>query len=340
MSGCDMQVRCRRRLLRTLGEVAVIRSRARRRSRLLLLVSASAAAIAVSTFSAPAFAAGSDPTPDPTPTVSDPGTSTPAPTASAPMAPAPQAPVAVPHLAGLVITGQVSNSRTVVLRGTGLGDVSAISISGVEVGAVKHLSATRIAVRIGTAARFAPATSPLVVRRKSTGGNVTSAVRMRYVATTFRARELQWAWAHLTSRSYTWGHSYIYKYDCANFTSHALVAAGMTRSVLDVSSTSLRRALLARGATELADTPRNREQVRVGDVIQFDWNPSRGNPGDRDHTGIVTAVDRAAAGSIVIRYSAHTDGGNNPSVQLVIERTMNRPHHDPHGKVFFLHLPN
>jgi hypothetical protein len=80
--------------------------------------------------------------------------------------------------------------------------------------------------------------------------------------------------------------------------------------------------------------------VRVGDVIQFDWQPTRALPGDRDHTGIVTDVSRDADGRFVVRYSAHTDGGDRPAKQLLVERTMHRPHHDPHGKVYFLHLPS
>lgn len=307
----------------------------RSRARLALIAGGSAAVVAFSMMGVPAFADDgvSSPSPAPTDSATPSPSPTPTPTATAPV------PVPMPKLAARIIRGEASSARTVVLRGTALGDVASIAIRGVEVGPVRHLSSSRISVRIGTASRFAPATTPLVLRRSSNGRSVTTAVRMRFVVTTFRSRELQWAWSDLTRRSYTWGHPYIYKYDCANFASHALVAAGMPSSVLDVSSTSLRTRLLARGAEELADTQRNRARVRVGDLIQFDWHPSARVPGDRDHTGIVTGVDRDGTGRIVVRYSAHTDGGNNPSQQLVVERTMNRPHHDPHGKVYFLHLP-
>jgi hypothetical protein len=226
-----------------------------------------------------------------------------------------------------------------VLRGTHLDDVAAVSLDGAPLAGLRHLGPRRISVEVGPAADFAPATNRFVLTRASDGTTVRTAARFQHVATSFRSRELAWAWANIGSRSYTWGHPYIYGYDCANFTSHALVAAGMSTDVLDVSSTSLRRRLLAKGAVELRDTQRNRAQVQVGDVIQFDWQPTASNSGDRDHTGIVTGVTRDADGRIVVRYSAHTDGGNNPSKHLEVERTMNRPHHDPDGDVYFLHLP-
>jgi hypothetical protein len=236
------------------------------------------------------------------------------------------------------IVGQTVNARTVVLRGTGLDDVATVSLGPTSLGAPHHLGPTRIEVRIGPAADFRPGTARLVLHRASDAAAVRTAVRVRYVATSFRARELRWAWAHLEQRGYAWGHPYIDKYDCANFTSHSLVAAGMPASLLDVSSTSLRRKLIAGGATELRDTPRNRARIAIGDVIQFDWHPRRADSGDRDHTGIVTGIERTASGALLVRYSAHTDGGNDPSEQLQVERTMHRPHHDPHGRVYFLHL--
>jgi hypothetical protein len=302
--------------------------RARRAAACAALIAASVAGPLAAPAWAGAAAPSSGPSLSATPTTA-PATT---PTAAPPRIPA-------PRLAARDLTGQTVDVRTVVLQGTGLDDVATVSLGSASLGAPRHLSATRIAVRVGPAPRFVPATLRLVLHRASDGVPIRTAVRYRYVATTFRARELRWAWVHLEQRSYTWGHPYIYKYDCANFSSHSLVAAGMTDSVLDVSSTSLRRKLIALGATELRDSQRNRARVRIGDLIQFDWQPRIAAPGDRDHTGIVTGIERTASGALLVRYSAHTDGGNDPAKQLQIERTMDRPHHDPHGKVYFLHLP-
>ena len=97
-------------------------------------------------------------------------------------------------------------------------------------------------------------------------------------------------------------------YDCANFASQSLLARGWTMDAgwsLDLgtgsmtpswaSSTALRDYLRTRTdrATELTDA--QRDQVKVGDIAQFDWDDS----GDRDHTAVVTRVDRTATGTKV-----------------------------------------
>lgn len=97
-------------------------------------------------------------------------------------------------------------------------------------------------------------------------------------------------------------------YDCANFASQSLIARGWSMDggwYLDrgtgamspswASSTALRDYLRTRTdrATELDDSQRS--QVKVGDIAQFDWDGS----GDRDHTAVVTRVERTDAGTKV-----------------------------------------
>jgi hypothetical protein len=96
--------------------------------------------------------------------------------------------------------------------------------------------------------------------------------------------------------------------DCANFTSQSLVARGWTMddgwyfdaatgqsSASWTSSTAMRDWLLTRPdlATPLDDSQRS--LVKVGDIAQFDWDGS----GDRDHTAVVTRVERTEAGTRV-----------------------------------------
>ncbi|WP_307041614.1 amidase domain-containing protein [Agromyces ramosus] len=96
--------------------------------------------------------------------------------------------------------------------------------------------------------------------------------------------------------------------DCANFASQSLIArgwamdagwyvggAGGGMSPSWASSTALRDYLNTRtdGATPLDDS--QRALVKVGDIAQFDWDGS----GDRDHTAVVTRVERTAAGTKV-----------------------------------------
>ncbi|MEF3402731.1 amidase domain-containing protein [Agromyces sp. CCNWLW203] len=96
--------------------------------------------------------------------------------------------------------------------------------------------------------------------------------------------------------------------DCANFTSQSLVARGWAMdagwyydratgamSPSWASSTAMRDWLYTRPdlATPLDDSQRG--LVKVGDIAQFDWDGS----GDRDHTAIVTRVERTANGTAV-----------------------------------------
>jgi hypothetical protein len=96
--------------------------------------------------------------------------------------------------------------------------------------------------------------------------------------------------------------------DAVNFASQSLIARGWvmdevwnvdpaagTMSAAWTSSTALRDYLLTRTdrATELADA--DRAAVKVGDLAQFDWDDS----GDRDHTAVVTRVERSDAGTRV-----------------------------------------
>jgi hypothetical protein len=96
--------------------------------------------------------------------------------------------------------------------------------------------------------------------------------------------------------------------DCANFASQSLIARGWKMdaawyydrgtgqmSSAWTSSTALRDHLRTQTdrATELTDAERHR--VKVGDLAQFDWDGS----GDRDHTAVVTRVERTDSGTKV-----------------------------------------
>ncbi|MFT2818090.1 amidase domain-containing protein [Leifsonia sp. A12D58] len=52
------------------------------------------------------------------------------------------------------------------------------------------------------------------------------------------------------------------------------------------------------------------------DVVQFDWDSS----GDRDHTGIVTRVDKSESG-VAIDFAGHTNNGSYKSVDETLANT-------------------
>ena len=180
--------------------------------------------------------------------------------------------------------------------------------------------------------------SPVTLKRHIT--NVSSraaAAKISHTEAPIRA-ELKWVAENAWARSYTWGHPYIFNEDCANFASHALEVRGLGPQVLNISSTSLRNHLVGRGFRETADSQAARRNVKLGDVIQFDWRNNGRYSGDRDHTGIVTRIDRNANGTITIRYTAHTDPGNDPKVNQTIEASLADWGHDRNGGVFFISI--
>ena len=137
---------------------------------------------------------------------------------------------------------------------------------------------------------------------------------------------------------------YLDENDCVNFASQSLLARGWETddewwydesgdpySSSDAwrSSTNLMWYLEDHPERATALTDEQRDQVKVGDVVQFDWDDS----GDRDHTGIVTSVTTEVDGSITIRYAGHTDATFDRSVDQAITEL------HPGGVAYYWSIP-
>lgn len=114
--------------------------------------------------------------------------------------------------------------------------------------------------------------------------------------------------------------------DCVNFASQALVARGWQQdddwyhggdvyksSPTWRSSTAMHEWLMTRPdlATPLDDT--RRAEVQLGDIVQFDWDGS----GDRDHTGIVTRIERGDE-DVKVYFAGHTLDSDYRDVDVAI----------------------
>jgi len=132
--------------------------------------------------------------------------------------------------------------------------------------------------------------------------------------------------------------------DCVNFTSQSLLARGWetddewwysddgdpwSHPTAWISSTSFMKYLEEHPERATALTDAQRDQVKVGDVVQFDWDDS----GDRDHTGVVTSVATESDGSITILYSGHTDATWDRSVDWAITE------YHPGGVAYYWSIP-
>ena len=142
------------------------------------------------------------------------------------------------------------------------------------------------------------------------------------------AAQIDYLLAHWKLETYTsaeWG--VLGENDCVNFASQAMIARGWTMdgvwsspkngnaydaSAAWRSSTAFMNYIAQTGkATALTD--QQRDQVKVGDIVQFDWD----NTGDRDHTGIVTRVEKVGD-TVAISFAGHTLDSDYRSVDTAI----------------------
>lgn len=113
--------------------------------------------------------------------------------------------------------------------------------------------------------------------------------------------------------------------DCVNFASQSLIARGWSQSdewwhstaggVHSYSPAWISSGAMARwfsGHPELARAldDSQREQVALGDIVQFDWDSN----GAVDHTGIVNRIDGSN-----IYYASHSNDRESQSVDVAIE---------------------
>lgn len=142
------------------------------------------------------------------------------------------------------------------------------------------------------------------------------------------AAQLTYARAHWQATE-SEQYGYLPENDCVNFTSQTLLARGWVEddewwfdetgdpwghATAWISSTAFMEYLEQHPERATALTDDEREQVKVGDVVQFDWDDS----GDRDHTGVVTSVETGDDGTTRILYAGHTDPTWDRSVDYAI----------------------
>ncbi|MEC5151847.1 amidase domain-containing protein [Cryobacterium sp. GrIS_2_6] len=117
--------------------------------------------------------------------------------------------------------------------------------------------------------------------------------------------------------------------DCVNFTSQSLIARGWTMdaewsysaagagySSAWSSSTAFAAYLSAHPERATPLTAGESSRVKVGDIVQFDWDRS----GDKDHTGIVTRVVKDSSGTHLY-YAGHTEDSRDKSVEESLANT-------------------
>ena len=220
-------------------------------------------------------------------------------------------------------SGSVKGGTSVTVSGTGLSDVRSVRVGGTVVAATAH--AGSVTFTTPSAAAFIPGTDAVVLRSGS--GATVARTTYRYRTVDGVDRELAYViryWKH-----YNPAYEALSDNDCVDFTSQALLQRGWKQQgdwthadeVLDSgsawrSSTAFRDFMQEHPELGTALTDQQRSKVKLGDVVQFDWDRS----GDRDHTGVVTRITRSKSGHIEIYFAGHTNDSDYRSVDTAVTK--------------------
>jgi hypothetical protein len=211
--------------------------------------------------------------------------------------------------------GRTANTRTVWLTGTHLDAVSGVLVGGVASTRLTPVSPTRLGVLIGTSPEFQPATAAISLVSATDGAVLPTDLAFTWVVENRVDRQMRYAFQHWNDYASA-RYGYLPDNDCANFTSQTLRARGWRTSAAWfndgqgdwaanwVSSTAMSTWLKKRPDLATRLLYRQRDDVRVGDVVQFNYE---GVSTWWDHTAVVSRVVVLPNGRHDIYYVAHTN---------------------------------
>lgn len=224
-------------------------------------------------------------------------------------------------------SGSVVGGDAVTITGSGLDRVASITV-GDATAAITESAADALTFTVPPAASFAEGPAAVVLADDGGAPIETDALQYDYALLTPVDRQLSYLLAHFDDTGSD-EFGYYDENDCVNFTSQGLLARGweqddewwysndggdVEHGKPWISSTYLMNYLLEHPerATVLGDD--QRDQLKLGDVVQFDWD----NSGDRDHTGTVTRLETDETGAVVVYFAGHTDNTDFRSVDWAI----------------------
>lgn len=290
-------------------------------------------AVSLATGVAWAPAAASTPSPAPTssasaPTPTDPAPAPPIPTPSPTPTPVPvpvPVPIPIPPPAPVLaapvalsmnkLTGNSASVRTVTMHGTDLQNVRQVLVGDQVALNLTPVGPDTMRFQVGTAPTFQAGVVPITLV-SADWTPVPTPLTFRWVVHTKRDREMQYAGLHWNVTANV-RFGYLNGIDCVNFTSQLLLARGWKQSPKWWNNYGRTKAYSAtwvssramsdwlRSRTDLATrlTWSKRDQVVVGDIVQFNWD---GKGRGWDHTAVVSKVVVLPSGVHEIYYTAHT----------------------------------
>jgi plastocyanin len=196
----------------------------------------------------------------------------------------------------------VSGGTTVTIEGTGLSDATSVTFNGAPGTELAVASDTSLTVLAPRATDFQPVAADVQVLRGDEPVS-SSAAPVSYTVQTPVDKQLTYALAHWNNYNLAeYGNMNPIGGDCVNFVSQTLLQRGWTMTDewhnrsggTDYTSAWIHVPTFDRWLrahqTELGITPltlEQRDQVKPGDIVVFDWNLND----SLDHTQIVSAVE-------------------------------------------------
>jgi hypothetical protein len=203
------------------------------------------------------------------------------------------------------------------MTGTNLTNLAGVQVAGTAVTELTVLSPTRVRFYLPNAADYQAKVAPITLTALSDPTPRPTPLTFEYRITNRLDRQMAYAFQHWNAYSNrTFG--YLSGSDCANFVSQTLLARGWKRtaawfndgpgrwSAAWVSSTAMSGWLKKNPALATHLTYSQRDQVVVGDIVQFRWPGHAKTYTAWDHTAVVSKVVVLPNGRHDIYYVAHT----------------------------------
>ncbi|WP_345481469.1 amidase domain-containing protein [Amnibacterium soli] len=231
-------------------------------------------------------------------------------------------------------TVSVRGGTQVEVRGSGLAEVTAVRIDDVDV-PVSSASADRVVFTAPGSPDFVDRSVAASLRA---GATAVGTATLRFGAVDGTDRQLQYLLRYW--KDYNPDYQPLGSTDCVDFTSQSLLERGWEQQGLWthadsvaqsggawISSTMFRDFMHAHPELGTALTDDERAEVKLGDVVQFDWDGT----GDRDHTGVVTRIT-TEGGRTRIGFAGHTTDSDYRDVDDAITKD------HPGGRAFYWSL--
>ncbi len=212
-------------------------------------------------------------------------------------------------------TGSLAGGTTVTIEGTGLGTLSGAAF-GTEPGTAFTVVDDAHATVVAPASLNFVEGPVAVTLQDAAGATLTAPQQFSYAVVTAVDKQMQYAFTYWQNyNTAEWG--VFTGDDCGNFVNQTLVARGwqMSNAWYNHYSTTGGYSLSWVRGTPMFDylnahpqvthyAVDQRDNVKVGDVVMFDWDPQNGN--GVDHTMVVSKVAKGADGHIAIACVGHT----------------------------------